>query len=280
MAVTTVSSGRARRAAPGADAPLLLRGYRANERLLLGLLGAALVLGVWEASNRLRLGNAVLLSSPSAVAEAAVRLYTSPDFLDHLSISGLEFFLGYGAAAVVGLVLGLLVGWYRTVSDVLEPYIVGIYSIPKAALLPLFLIWLGIGIESKVAMVFLWAVFPVIINTTAGVRALEGQFVRLARSFSARDAFLFRTVILPGSVPFILTGLRLSVARGLVGLVTSELYGANAGIGFLVAFNGAQLRIPQMLAGVAVIAAFGVLGTQLLYRVERSFDRWRPAVGG
>ncbi len=262
------------------QARTLTRWYLANERIVLGLAGVLLVLGAWEAASQLKLGNAVLLSSPSAVARVAAGMYTSPSFLENLQVSGYEFAVGYAIAALVGLLLGLAVGWYRTLSDVVEPYITSLYSIPKAALLPLFLLWLGVGVESKIGMVFLWAVFPVVISTIAGVRALEGQFVRVARSFDASDGFLFRSVILPGTVPFILTGLRLSVARGLVGLVTAELYGANAGIGYLVTFNGAQFRIPQMLAGVVVIAAFGVGGTQLLYRVERAFDRWRPSIGG
>ena len=140
-----------------------------------------------------------------------------------------EFFSGFALAIVVGVPLGILMGWYSRVNAMLEPFVSALYATPRIALLPLVVIWFGIGIASKVAIVFLGAIFPILVNTITGVRTIEADFIKVARSFGASDRQMFLTVVLPSAVPMLLTGLRLGLGHALVGIVVGEMYGATAG---------------------------------------------------
>src|SRR6202011_1913641 len=133
---------------------------------------------------------------------------------------------GFALSIIIGLPLGILMGWYRRLNMALDPFVTFFYSIPRVALTPLLIIWFGIGINSKIAVVFLGALFAIIINAAVGVRNLDPALIKAARSFGASDAQLFRTIVLPGCVPFILAGFRLGLAHALTGVVVAELIGA------------------------------------------------------
>jgi NitT/TauT family transport system permease protein len=140
----------------------------------------------------------------------------------------------------------------------------------------LFIIWLGIGIESKIAVIYLGAVFAILINTIAGVRSLDTSLLRVARSFGAGDRQIFRTIALPGSVPFILTGLRLGIGHALIGVVVAEYVAAQHGVGRMMMIAGSTFQSSKVFAGLFLIAAAGLLMTYALQRLERHFDAWRP----
>jgi ABC-type nitrate/sulfonate/bicarbonate transport system permease component len=181
-------------------------------------------------------------------------------------------------AIVVGLSLGLAMGWYTRVQYAMDPIVNFFYSTPRIVLLPLFIIWFGIDIQSKIAVIFLGALFPIVINTMAGVRNTEAALLRVARSFGASDALIFRRVVLPGSVPFILTGFRLGVGHALTGVVVGELIAARHGVGMLIAISGQTFQTPKMLAAVILIAGTGMLLTTIFQRVENRFQSWRPQI--
>jgi NitT/TauT family transport system permease protein len=169
----------------------------------------------------------------------------------------------------------MLMGWYRRLSYALDPFVTFFNSIPRVSLTPLFIIWFGIGINSKIAVVFLGAIFAIVINTAAATRNLDPALVRAARSFGASDAQLFRTVVLPGSVPFILTGLRLGLAHALTGVVVAELVAAQAGVGLMMAQAGQTFQTSKVFVGLVIVAGAGVLLTFVLQRIERRFQSWR-----
>jgi len=152
-------------------------------------------------------------------------------------------------------------------------------AIPKIALLPLLIIWVGIGIWSKILIVFLGAVIPICINALAGVRTTDARLLKVARSFGSSEGQIFRTIILPSSVPFLLTGLRLGVGRAMIGVFVGELYAATAGVGFMITVAGATFQTDKVFVGVMIIAIAGVLMIEALTRLERRFDTWRPKVG-
>jgi ABC-type nitrate/sulfonate/bicarbonate transport system permease component len=181
---------------------------------------------------------------------------------------------------VIGVPLGILMGWYSRLDAVLDPFVSALYATPRIALLPLVMIWFGIGIMSKVAIVFLGAIFPILVNTITGVRTVNADFVKVARSFGSSDRQMFLTVALPSSVPLLLTGLRLGIGHALIGIVVGEMYGATHGLGFLIATAGARFQTDKVMVGIIIIAAAGVAMTELLRLIERRFERWRPAVGG
>jgi NitT/TauT family transport system permease protein len=146
------------------------------------------------------------------------------------------------------------------------------------ALTPQLIIWFGIGLNSKIAVVFLGAIFAILINTAAGVKSIDPALIKAARSFGASDAQLFRTVVVPGSVPFILTGVRLGLGHALTGVVVGELIAAQAGVGRMIAIAGATFQTSQVFVGLVIVATTGVLLTFVISRIEQRFQSWKPNV--
>ena len=248
------------------------------EPIAIGTVSVLIFLAVWQLVANAGIYTVLFFPGPWAVAQAFVKLFQSDDIWLDISTSGTELVIGYGMAIVIGLVIGLLMGWYTRFQYALDPFVNFFYSTPRIVLIPLFIIWFGIDMPSKIAVIFLGALFPIIINTMAGVRNTEAALLRVARSFGASDALTFRRVILPGSVPFILTGFRLGIGHALTGLVVAELLAARHGVGQLIAIAGQTFQSPKMLAGVVIIACTGMLLTTLLQRIENRFQAWRPQI--
>ena len=253
---------------------------RRNENLLLGVAAVVVFLAGWEASVAYGLVNPLFISSPSRIVRAAFRMFASGSIYYDLQVSGTEFAIGYGMAIAIGVPLGILMGWYSRINAVLEPFVTALYATPRVALLPLLMIWFGIGIGSKIAIIFLGAIFPILVNTITGIRTVNADFIKVARSFGSNDRQMFLTVALPSSVPLLLTGLRLGLGHALVGIVVGEMYGATRGLGFIIAVSGAQFQTDEVMVGIILIAALGVALTELLRMIERRFERWRPTERG
>ena len=251
-----------------------------NEHALIGTSSMLIFLAFWEMAVALQWVNPLFISSPSRIVHAGYEMFADGSIYPHLAVSGYEFLVGYGMAIVIGVPLGILMGWYGRINAVLDPFVSALYATPRIALLPLIMIWFGIGIMSKIAIVFLGAIFPILVNTITGVRTLHADFVKVARSFGASDRQIFLTVALPSSVPLLLTGLRLGLGHALVGIVVGEMYGATHGLGFLIATSGARFQTDKLMVGILLIAAAGVALTELLRLIERRFERWRTNVGG
>src|SRR6204780_63824 len=155
-------------------------------------------------------------------------------------------------------------------------FLSALYATPRVAMVPLIFIWFGIGMWSKVFIVFISAFFPVLVNTIGGVRAIDRDLLRAARAYCATDRQIFTSIAIPGSVPFILTGIRQGVALGLIGVVVGEMFGGSQGIGFMVAYGGQTFATDTLFVGVIIIACAGVLLTAAAEKLERHFSRWRP----
>jgi NitT/TauT family transport system permease protein len=224
----------------------------------------------------LRIKPAIILPGPMDVIHAFGQLFASDTIWADLATSGKELLYGLILATIVGLPLGLLIGWYRRLSWAASPLINFLYATPRIALTPLLIIWLGIGQTSKIAIVFLMAIFPILINTASGVQNLDPAVVRVARCFGAGDLAIFRTIALPGSVPFIISGLRLAVGQALIGVFVAELSGATHGVGMLMNNAGQQFQTSVVFAGLFIFAITGVVLTGLLRAVEQRFAAWRP----
>jgi ABC-type nitrate/sulfonate/bicarbonate transport system permease component len=248
------------------------------EPIVFGTVSVILFLVVWQLVANARIWSVLFFPGPWDVAQAFVKLFQSDDIWLDIATSGQELAIGYGMGIVIGLVLGLLMGWYTRVQYSLDPFVNFFYSTPRIVFIPLFIIWFGIDMPSKIAVIFLGALFPIIINTMAGVRNTDAALLRVAKSFGASDALTFRRVILPGAVPFILTGFRLGIGHALTGLVVAELIAARHGIGQLIAIAGQTFQSPKMLAGVVLIAGTGMLLTTILQRIENRFQAWRPQI--
>jgi ABC-type nitrate/sulfonate/bicarbonate transport system permease component len=246
------------------------------ERVLIGGGTFLAFLLIWEAVARSGLVDPLFISSPSRVALSGQALMRDREFWNDLAVSASEFAIGYIAAAAVAVPLGLAVGLFKRLRYLLGPFIDTLNAVPRVTLLPLIIIWLGIGIWSKVAVVFLGAVIPITISTQSGVHTSEARFIRVARSFSASRTKIFFTIVLPGSVPFMFTGLKYGAGRALLGVVVGELYAATAGLGHMMADAGNSLQTDIVFFGVAIFMGAGLLVVALLDALERHFEKWRP----
>jgi len=262
------------------EASRLHKFYLNQEKKILGTVSVAVFLIVWElVGNTFQLINPMFMSAPSLVWKAAVQLFGSGEIWNDLRVSGTELVGGYLLAVFFAIPFGIMTGWYKKMSAIFDPFINAMNATPRVALLPLVIIWLGIGILSKVGIIFLGAVFPMLINTRDGVKTTPQNLLNAARSFGASEWMVFKAVVLPSTVPFILTGLRLGVGRGIVGVMVGELYAATAGIGFMITVAGATFQTDKVFVGVLIFATAGMVLVELLTKVEKRFDKWRPKVG-
>jgi len=250
--------------------------YERHERLILGGTAVLVAMVAWQLLWSAKVISPLFFTGPSSVATRFVEEWTTGRLKQDMAYSGTNFVIGVAMAITVGVVLGVLIGWYRRLSMVVDPFVTTLYATPRVALVPLVLIWFGIGMWSKVFIVFINAVFPVLINTIGGVRAIDADLLRAARAYCASDWQIFTTVVVPGAVPFILTGVRQAVALGLIGVVVGEMFGGSEGIGFMVNYGGQTFQTDTVFLGVAIIAGAGIALTWLAEQLEKRFSRWRP----
>jgi ABC-type nitrate/sulfonate/bicarbonate transport system permease component len=251
------------------------RGFRRYQRPILGITGILMVLTPWEIFARLGLVKMILVSSPTEVARTFVIEIERGTLWRDVSATLTVWVIGFAFAAVVGVLIGLIAGWFKRASYVAVPWLNVLYAAPELAFIPMFILWLGIGVPFKVWIVFLACVFQVSLNTIAGVHATEARFLDVAKTYGASGLTLFRTVVLPGSVPYIMTGLRQGAGRAVVGVVAAEFISSNQGIGFLISLSGQTLQTSRVFVGIILLAAFGIIIGEVLGRIDHSFDKWR-----
>lgn len=249
-----------------------------NERVLFGLLGFVIVLPLWEAAVRLGFVKQVTLSAPTLIASTFVSDIANGVLWPHLAISAQEFVLGLSFALVTGIPIGLILGLSRRLNFLIDPWLSAIYATPTIALVPLVVLTLGLGLPAKIFIVWLEAIFVVVVSVISGVRAADQRHLDLAKSFGASRWLKFKSVIMPTSVPFMLTGVRLGATRAIVGVVVAEFFAANAGIGFFINFSGTTFRTDRVYEGVILLGLLGVIIGEVIRRVERRFERWRPSI--
>jgi NitT/TauT family transport system permease protein len=249
--------------------------YRRHEGLILGGIAVLAAIAIWQAIWSAGKISPLFFTGPSSIVTRFVEEWTHGRLKSDLAYSGANFAIGVGLAIAAGVALGVIIGWYRRLAMVFEPFVNALYATPRVALVPLILIWFGIGMWSKVFIVFINAFFPVLINTIGGIRATDTNLLRAARAFCASDWQIFKTVAIPGAVPFILTGVRQSVALGLIGVVVGEMFGGSQGIGYMVNYGGQTFQTDTVFLGVVIIALAGIVLTWLAEQLERRFSRWR-----
>ena len=253
------------------------RWYRRHEGFLLGVGGLAGLGSAWELAARMGAIDQVVLASPSRVGEALARQWRSGELAADLLTSGAAFALAFALALVVGTALGLLIGLARDVESTLLPLVWFLYSAPLVVFQPLLMVWLGFGFRPVVALAASLAALPITVNTHAAVRAPDPTLLRVIRAFGGRRRDELVKVVLPAALPLVLAGFRIGAGRALVGIVVGEMFGANAGLGYRLAFYGARLRAPDVLAPVLLVMALGLLATQGIRLLEGRSRRARGA---
>jgi ABC-type nitrate/sulfonate/bicarbonate transport system permease component len=219
--------------------------------------------------------NPILLSDPSSVAAAFVDMVRDGS-LGHALASSLQVLgLGFLFGAVAGVLIGLAAGRSDTVSALIDLPVNALYAVPAVALVPVIVLWFGFAVTAKTVVVFLFVVFPVLINTTRGVREVDPELLEVARSFCSSERRMWFDLILPSALPFIVTGLRLAIGRALIGVIVAEYYTSLSGLGDLITTNASNFQTARMFVPIVVIALLGVVFTALLELAERRLVPWR-----
>jgi NitT/TauT family transport system permease protein len=243
--------------------------------LAIRLASLALALALWElaAANV----DPALFTSPSKVAVAAYRMVLSGELWTYLWPSLVVLAIGLAIAVVLGIGIGLLLARFWVLDVALNVYITFLYSIPSVALVPLIVLWAGFETTAKVIILFLFAFFPMVINTYQGVKSVDPQLIEVGRAFRCSERQLWANIVLPAALPFIVTGLRLALGRGLIGMVLADLYTAISGIGYLIVRTASTYQVDKMFVPIVTLGLLGVTLTALLRLAEKYVAPWTAA---
>ncbi|MBP2293377.1 ABC transporter permease [Azospirillum rugosum] len=248
------------------------RRQKRRERILqIGTL--VLLLAAWEFAAHD--ANKLLVAMPSDIALATWDLLVSGELLWATLDSMSTFVLGFVIASVLGIVIGFAMGTNRTVEVILDPYINALYAMPLVALIPILMLWVGIGFLAKITIIILFAVFPVIINTVTGVKNVDKHYLDIGKAFMASRAMVYRKIIAPYAMPYVASGLRIALGRGIIAMIVAEFLTSISGLGGLIINYTNAFETAKAFAPVLVVAVLANALTLLVQKVEARFGRWR-----
>jgi NitT/TauT family transport system permease protein len=248
--------------------------YRAHEKKFDAVISVFLGLIIWQMVDAFLIRNPLVLVGPSRVIQSFINLVSRGVLARHVYATFVEFILGYLVGVVIGIGLGVAMALNRRTKEVLSPWVTIWYNAPIILLAPLFITAFGLGLASKVVIVVIAAVFPVLFNTYTGLTTVDGRLVEAVRAFGGNRKQIFFKVTVPGALPLVMTGLRLSVGRALVGAIVSEFFGARAGIGFFITAASEAFRTAEALVGVVLLAIGGYATFEVLKYAERKIAPW------
>jgi ABC-type nitrate/sulfonate/bicarbonate transport system permease component len=237
------------------------------------IVSVAVFLGLWEYFGR-RI-DPLFLAAPSKIAEAAVDMAASGELLQALLSTLYPFAVGMAISILGGIVIGVAMAQWRLVEYILDPFVNAMYSIPRVALVPLIMLWAGLGVGSKIIILVSIAIFPVIINTFAGIRDVRHSMIEVGRAYCATETQIFFKIIVPSAIPFLMTGIRLAVGLGIIGIVVAEFFTAQTGLGGIIIRYANLFATARMFVPIIVIGLLGVVLTELVRAIEVRLSRWR-----
>jgi NitT/TauT family transport system permease protein len=253
--------------------------WRRIEPTALGTAGIVVLLLVWQFVPYfvpMKAGTKLFFTVPSAVVGTLWRMIVTGSLWEPLGVSATAFGMGLGLAILAGLPLGILLGRSNTLNAMFDPFITAFNATPRLVFLPLLMLWFGIGLWSKVAIVFIGALFPLLINTYEGVRNADKLLINVVRSFGAGEWDIARLVVVPNALPFIVVGLRLAIGRAVLGVVVAEFFGSQDGLGVVMVRAASGFRVDVVFAGLIVFAGLSLVMTGLVQLLENRMSRWRP----
>ena len=258
-----------------AQGPLTV--WKAGEKFVRSIVGFAIFLTAWEVFASIGLINAVLLPSPSTLFWAAGDLLRSGALLRHVSASIERVLVGFALAALIGLTLGVVLGWFRTLSDFVKPLVEALRPIPPIAWTPLAILWFGVGNAPSYFLVFIGAVFPVFVSTYSAVRNIERTQINAALCLGATPSMLIWDVLIPGALPVIFPGLRIALGVGWMCVVAAELIAAQSGLGYMIQQSRLLLQTQFVLTGMIVIGIIGFTMNAVMTAIERRLVPWQES---
>lgn len=248
-----------------------------RKEIVRGCVSIVAGLVIWEILTRLLLENELLIPPPSSVLVSFWQLLISGKLNKHFVATLTEFFYGFTTACIVGTAIGYFMGMHKWFDEVMDPWIATLYSIPIITVVPLIIIWFGIGMISKVIVVFKITAVAIILNTAAGIKNLDPVWLELARSLRLSRWETTYKIRFPGALPYIITGMRLGVGRALLGVVVAELMAANAGLGYLLRDSSETWDSPKLFVTVILLATIGLVSFNLIKRLEQKMAPWRQS---
>ncbi|MBM3510919.1 MAG: ABC transporter permease [Alphaproteobacteria bacterium] len=244
-----------------------------NRPNLIRAVAVAVFFVVWEITGRDV--NPLLMTYPSAIFRAAIEFIQNGELLVALKQSLFVFAIGMAISIVAGVVIGVMVGQWWFFEYTMDPFINALYAIPRIALIPLLMMWVGLQDAGKITVLVSIAIFPVIINTYSGVRDVRGSLLDIGRAFGASERDIFFKITLPAALPFIMTGVRLSIGFGIIGMVVAEFFTAINGLGGLIVNYANVFKTAKVFVPIIVLAFMGVGLTQAVQWLERRLSKWR-----
>jgi NitT/TauT family transport system permease protein len=242
----------------------------------LGIGGILAFFLAWEIATRAELVNPFYFPPFSKIIAKGYELFANGSIWEHMRFSLTNFSIGFLISVMAGVILGVPMGWYKSLTRAVDPLLSGIYATPLIALLPLIIMLFGLGPISKIIMTVLAAVFPILINTMTGIANTDHRLITMARAFGAKDSTIFLKVSIPGSLPYIVAGMRVALGRALVYIVVAEQYGAAMGLGYLSSVAAQRFQMAAMFVPIVIIACLGAGLNELLKTFERRLEKWKP----
>jgi ABC-type nitrate/sulfonate/bicarbonate transport system permease component len=255
------------------------KSWRNLEPVLLGSLTIVVLLCAWQLLPQLitiSAGTRLFFTTPSRIAITLWNMFAQGTIWLPLGVSAAAFGVGLVLAIAAGLPLGILLGRSRTLNAMLDPFVTAFNATPRLVFLPLLLLWFGLGMWSKVVIVFIGALFPILINTYEGVRNADRVLINVVRSFGAGEWDIARLVVVPNAMPYIVAGLRLAIGRAILGVVVAEFFGSEEGLGVVMVRAASSYHVDVVFAGLVVFAALSLLMTAGVKMIESRLGRWRP----
>lgn len=279
MAETRITGAVAPDAMEDDEVPTRPSLWERIEPAALGIGSILALLLVWELVPRLvtlSAGMQLFFTTPSQVAGWLWKMFADGTVWGPLGVSATGFGVGLALSIVVGLPLGVIIGRSRTLNAMLDPFITAFNATPRLVFLPLVMVWLGLGLSAKVLIVFIGAVFPILINTYEGVRNADRLLINVVRSFGASEWAVARLVVVPNAMPYIIAGLRLAVGRAVLGVVVAEFFGSEDGLGVMMVQAAGRYQVDIVFCGLIIFAVLSLAITWLVQLLENSVSRWRP----
>ena len=253
--------------------------WKRFESTFLGTGSIVALLLLWELLPHvvtISAGTKLFFTTPSQIVGTLWTMFATGTIWKPLGVSASGFSIGLGLAIVVGLPLGVLIGRSRTLNAMLDPFVTAFNATPRLVFLPLVMLWFGLGLWSKVVIVFIGALFPILINTYEGVRNSDKLLINVVRSFGAKEWDIARLVVVPNALPYIVAGLRLAIGRAVLGVVVAEFFGSESGLGVMMVQAAGRYQVAVVFSGLIVFAALSLAMTALVKMIENRLSRWRP----
>ena len=253
--------------------------WQRSEAAALGTGGILALLVFWELLPRIVTvseGTKLFFTTPSQVIGTLWNMFATGSVWAPLGVSASGFALGLGIAIAIGLPLGVVLGRSNTLNAMFDPFVTAFNATPRLVFLPLIMLWFGLGLEAKVVIVVIGAMFPILINTYEGVRNADRTLINVVRSFGASEWDVARLVVVPNAMPYIIAGLRLAIGRAVLGVVVAEFFGSESGLGVMMVQAAGRYQVDVVFSGLIVFAVLSLVLTWMVQLVENRLGRWRP----